>query len=73
MGTIAVSSGPTAGFELHFPSLFDSGRALAFPCNANGVVELERLSERARSNYVRARILVGREYAFPAVRASQLH
>jgi hypothetical protein len=73
MDTIAVTPGPTADFELRFPSLFDPGRALAFPCNADGEVELERLSERGRSSYLRARDRVGREYAFPTVRVSQLH
>lgn len=60
-------------FELHFQSLFDSGRAYAFPCNLEGKVDLDQLSDRARNNYLYARAVVGRELAFPAVRASGLH
>ncbi len=32
-----------------------------------GEVEFDALSERARENYVYARVVVGREYAAPAV------
>jgi hypothetical protein len=57
----------SARFELRFESLFNPGRALAFPCDERGRVELDRLSERARSNYLYARAVVGREFATPAV------
>jgi hypothetical protein len=62
---------PAAGFELRFRSLFDAGRAFAFPCDARGVVDLDRLSERARSNYFLARACVGRDYAPPAIVARE--
>jgi len=39
------------GFELRFQSLFAAGRALSFPCDAAGRVNLDALSERARRNY----------------------
>lgn len=55
------------GFELRFASLFHEGRGLAFPCDAAGRVDLDILSERARSNYFYARTVVGREFATPAV------
>ncbi len=57
-------------FELRFRSLFDEGRALAFPCDAAGHVDMDRLTERARHNYLYARTVVGREYAMPAIRPS---
>jgi len=60
----AAARGP---WELRFESLFQQGRALAFPCDERGRVELDRLSERARSNYLYARAVVGREFATPAV------
>ncbi len=67
-------SSPTAasraGFEVRFRSLFDEGRALAFPCDAQGRVEIDCLSERARLNYFYARTVVGREFAAPAIVAS---
>lgn len=55
------------GFELRFQSLFSEGRALAFPCDGQGHVALDALSERARLNYLYARAVVGREYAVPTV------
>lgn len=60
---------PLAGddYELRFESLFQAGRALAFPCDAQGGVRLDALSERARQNYLFARAVVGREYASPIV------
>lgn len=56
-----------AHFELRFRSLFDTGRALAFPCDASGKVDEKGLSERARSNYERARKVVGKDWATPTV------
>jgi hypothetical protein len=62
------------GFELRYQSLFHEGRALAFPCDATGSVNLDALSERARCNYFYARSVVGRDFAQPAVcRCSALH
>ena len=61
------------GYELRFQSLFDDGRAYAFPCDAAGHVDLDRLSDRARSNYLYARAVVGREYRHPAVQRSDRH
>jgi hypothetical protein len=54
-------------FELRFRSLFDSGRALAFTCDAQGRIDLDRLSEKARDRYLYARALVGRDFATPEV------
>lgn len=56
-----------ADFELRFQSLFHPGRALSFPCDAGGHVDLDSLGDRARENYFYARAVVGREYAVPAV------
>jgi hypothetical protein len=56
-----------ADFELRFQSLFQHGRALAFPCDARGQVLLDQLSDRGRENYLFARAVVGREYASPVV------
>jgi hypothetical protein len=56
-----------APFEVRFNSLFSPGRALAFPCDARGRVDLDALSERARNNYLFARATVGREHAMPCI------
>ena len=55
-------------FELRFDDLFVSGRGFAFPCDAQGRVDLDALSEQARENYLYARALVGRATAMPVVR-----
>jgi hypothetical protein len=54
-------------FELRFRSLFQEGRALAFSCDPDGRIDLDRLSERARQSYLYARALVGRDFAQPEV------
>ncbi len=59
---------PTCDYELRFQSLFSEGRAMSFPCDHGGHVPLDSLSERARTNYLYARAVVGREFAFPVVR-----
>jgi hypothetical protein len=55
-------------FELRFRSLFDAGKALVFPCDAQGRVQMDQLSERALDNYLFARAVVGRDYAVPELR-----
>jgi hypothetical protein len=60
-------------YELRFASLFDPGRALAFPCDGAGRVDLHALSKRARCNYLRARHAVGRDLAWPSVQPRATH
>jgi hypothetical protein len=60
-------------FELRFQSLFQEGRALAFPCDARGEVDLDALSARSRINYLHARATIGLDYALPRVTPSALH
>ena len=60
----------TPKFLLRFQSLFHTGRALVFPCDAQGRVFLDALSEKARENYLFARAVVGHEYATPVILAA---
>ena len=60
-------------FEIRFQSLFQAGRALCFPCDAQGHVALDSLSERARDNYLYARAVMGREYSYPLVSPAPSH
>lgn len=60
-------------FELRFQSLFDSGRGFVFPCDPQGQVDLDHMSERARNNYFYARAMVGRELSVPAVVPGSMH
>jgi len=55
------------GYELRFCSLFNAGRAYAFPCDASGKVDLDGLSARCRANYFFARGMVGHEFDVPKV------
>lgn len=54
-------------FQLRFASLFHTGHSLTFPCDASGRVTLDRLTERSRNNYFFARVVVGRDDAWPVV------
>jgi hypothetical protein len=71
----ADSTQPHAQYELRFTSLFDEGRGMSFPCDAQGRVDLDALSQRALLNYLYARTVIGREFSMPAVRceAPTLH
>jgi hypothetical protein len=60
-------------YELRFQSLFDDGRGYAFPCDAQGRVDMDTMSERARLNYLYARTVIGRELSMPAIRCADLH
>jgi hypothetical protein len=59
-------------YVLCFRSLFVTGRGYAFPCDSRGWVDLDQLSERARTNYLYARAMVGRELSVPAVEPADL-
>jgi hypothetical protein len=63
----AASVLATRPFEVRYASLFVPGRALAFPCDEGGHVDLDALSEKARINYFFARAMVGKDYSIPRV------
>ena len=52
--------------ESRFQSLY-RGHGLCFPCDEQGRVELDALSDRARESYLYARAVVGVEFAHPRV------
>jgi|KBSMisStandDraft_5_1062788.scaffolds.fasta_scaffold3130806_1 hypothetical protein len=54
-------------FELRFHSLFSAGHDYAFPCDARGQVDMDRLSDRALKNYLFVRGAVGHEFLSPLV------
>ena len=64
------TSQASAAYELRFRSLFVEGRAFAFPCDAEGHVDMDSLSRHALNNYLYARTVIGRELAIPAVQSS---
>ncbi|TMH09945.1 MAG: hypothetical protein E6H58_11895 [Betaproteobacteria bacterium] len=67
MNASTITAQETAHYELRFRSLFDEGRAYAFPCDEAGHVDIDSLSARARLNYFYARTVIGREFSMPAV------
>jgi hypothetical protein len=54
-------------YQIRYESLFMQGRALSFPCNPRGEVDLNALTPRAKDNYLFARAMVGREFATPSL------
>lgn len=67
MNTLPQCTAAQSHYELRFVSLFNRGRGFAFPCDANGRVEIDQLSERGRLNYFYARVVVGFELSGPTV------
>ena len=55
---------------LLFSGLFPAVHSLAFPCDREGHVDMDEMSERARANYLFARTVVGRDYGVPVVVAA---
>ena len=69
MNTTTTSALASAcAFELRFASLFDEGRGYAFPCDAEGHVDLDSLSARALANY-----FCGRTLTLRAASAQAMH
>ena len=54
-------------YELRFEYLNRIGRAVAFPCDRSGRVDVDALSPSLRSSYQQSRSRVGRDLAYPAV------
>ena len=74
MNSATVSSAAGAvDFELRFEPLFQPGCALAFPCDKEGHVDLERCGKDERTSYLFARAMVGRQYKGPRVARCPIH
>ena len=70
MDTLSKDSSPAVRYELRFQSLANAGRGYVFPCDADGNVDIDALSNKARMNYLHARTMVGRDLSCPAVIAA---
>ena len=64
---VPTVSGSDPVFELRFRHLFKPGRAFAFPCDAEGNVDLSGMGERCRNSYFYVRTVVGSEVDVPRV------
>jgi len=62
-----LAASEVAHYELRFLNLFSRHCGYAFPCDAEGHVQMDALSERGRSCYFYARALVGNELSAPTV------
>ncbi len=63
----ASPPGDPCSCTLLFQPLFRAGRTFTFPCDPQGRVDLDAMSERVRNNYFYARAMRGRELALPSV------
>jgi hypothetical protein len=63
----------SSAYELRFSPLFADRRAFAFPCDAEGHVNMDSLCERAFNNYLYARAMMGVELSWPDVRPKFAH
>ena len=54
-------------FELRFNSLTGTGSTYSFPCDHSGCVDMDRLSDRDRLDYLFARGSIGYALTSPAV------
>jgi hypothetical protein len=61
----SMARGSGSRYELRFAGLFNAGRGFAFPCDASGSVDIDSLSDPARTNYFYARTVIGREFHAP--------
>ena len=73
MNASQLTSHQATHYELRFRSLSAEERTQAFPCDAEGHVDIDALGERTRLAYFYARTVIGREFALPAVQVSPFH
>ncbi|NML17262.1 hypothetical protein [Azohydromonas caseinilytica] len=57
-----------SGYELCFESLREPRRVQAFPCDADGHVDMDELGETRLREYLYARAVIGKEFSLPSVR-----
>jgi hypothetical protein len=67
---VSASLAVHSAYQLRYGALANGARALAFPCDVHGHVDLDSLSEAARNDYFYARAVVGRQFTWPCVQAN---
>lgn len=65
MDAAPATAARETAYELRFAGLFNAGRGYAFPCDAQGKVDVAVLGERARASYLHACRKVGRDFCAP--------
>jgi hypothetical protein len=71
MNVSHASTANDARFELRYRSFSTHRCGYSFPCDAQGRVNLDELSEPARENYLYARAMVGFDLLQPEVMLAQ--
>jgi len=69
----ACPSEETVRHVLRYQSLTHDERVLLFPCDAEGRVRMDDLSDAELNNYLFARAVVGFKFAPPRVLSRELH
>ena len=64
---VSASTRDQISYQLRYSAMRDGRRGLAFPCDADGRVDIDSLSEAARNDYFYARAVVGRDFNRPSV------
>jgi hypothetical protein len=67
MGQLLAPAAVLPRYELRFENLFKGHCGFSFPCDVKGLVDIDSLSEKGRSNYYYARVVIGRELTMPIV------
>jgi len=62
---IRTAGSASTAYCLRFEPLAGRGRPVEIPCNSNGEVNLDVLSEIDRTRYLGARALIGALFALP--------
>ncbi len=63
----SAQASPDFSHALHYLALVDGHRCYDFPCDVTGRVELDRLSDEQRIDFLYAKHLVGLEFRSPCV------
>ena len=67
MASIHPPSTTASTFQIRFDSSFFADRAVAFPCDERGQVDMDQLSEAGRRDYFFARIMTRLAHLEPEV------
>lgn len=60
-------------YELRYRPIKGHSTGYVFPCDCEGRVDLDGLSDRARNDYLFARAVVGRDLELPSVLPQAQH
>ena len=71
MGDPCIVLAQAMRYELRFTGLSTGRCEYAFPCDETGLVDIDALTDRRRTDYFYARTMVGKELSAPVVTSAQ--